>query len=123
MWTWLRGRRFSAYKFRRNHPIGQYFVDFYCHEASLAIELDGGGHGHSQQQKHDALRTRFLEAKGIKVLRFWNSQLLRSRQEIRNTIFLNLQARAPHALPNYTQPQIIAQKKLEPQIDTRPKAS
>jgi very-short-patch-repair endonuclease len=104
MWSWLRGRRFSAYKFRRNHPVGEYFLDFYCDEASLAIELDGGGHGRPSQQAHDAERTRFLGTYGIKVLRFWNSQLRRNRQEIRNIIFCALQERAPHELPEYTRP-------------------
>jgi very-short-patch-repair endonuclease len=110
MWTWLRGRRFSAYKFRRNHPFGKYFLDFYCHEATLAIELDGGGHGQPKKQQHDEERTRYLEAQGIKVLRFWNSQLLKNRQGIRDTIFLNLQTRAPHVFPNYTQPLTTTEK-------------
>src|ERR1700723_657778 len=90
MWSWLRGRRFSAYKFRRNHPVGRYLLDFYCNEASLVIELDGGGHGHVRQQAHDAERTRFLGSQGIKVLRFWNSQLRRNPQAIRDTIFREL---------------------------------
>ena len=53
MWRWLRGRRFSGYKFRPEHPVGRYFLDFYCEEASLSIELDGSGHGHPDQQVHD----------------------------------------------------------------------
>jgi very-short-patch-repair endonuclease len=104
VWSWLRSRRFSAYKFRRNHPVGEYFLDFYCAEASLAIELDGGGHGQPRQQAHDAERTRFLGSYGITVLRFWNSQLRRNRQEIRDAIFCALQKRAPHGLPSYTRP-------------------
>ena len=104
MWSWLRARRFSAYKFRRNHPLGKYFLDFYCEEASLAIELDGGGHGQPGQQSHDAERTRFLGSQGIKVLRFWNSELRRNRQGIRDTIFRELQARAPQVLPEYMRP-------------------
>ena len=41
MWSWLRGRRFSGYKFRRQHPIGIYYLDFFCEEADLNVELDG----------------------------------------------------------------------------------
>ncbi len=102
MWSWLRDRRFSAYKFRRGHPAGKYFLDLYCREASLSIELDGGQHGHPDQQTHDVERTRFLASMGIKELRFWNSRLRRDKQAIRDTIFRELQARAPHSLPDYT---------------------
>ena len=104
MWGWLRDRRFSAYKFRRGFPIGIYYLDFYCREASLSIELDGRQHGHPDQQAHDAERTKFLASMGIKELRFWNSQLRREKQAIRDTIFRELQARAPHLLPDYTRP-------------------
>ena len=104
VWSWLRSRRFSGYKFRRGHPAGIYFLDFYCEEARLSIELDGGGHGHPDQQAHDAERTRFLTTLGIKELRFWNSRLRLEKQAIRDAIFCELQNRAPHPLPDYTKP-------------------
>ena len=104
VWSWLRARRFSTYKFRRGHPAGNYFLDFFCEEARLSIELDGGGHGFPGQQAHDAERTKFLATLGIKELRFWNSRLRRDKQVIRDTIFRELQARAPHPLPDYTRP-------------------
>jgi very-short-patch-repair endonuclease len=104
MWRWLRGRRFSGYKFRRQHPQGKYVLDFYCEEARLAIELDGGQHGHPDQQRHDAEREVYLASLSIKVLRFWNSSLRRNAESIRNTIFDELQKRAPHPLPAYTRP-------------------
>lgn len=104
MWSWLRGRRFSAYKFRRGHPCGSYFLDFFCNEAKLSIELDGSQHGFPDQQAHDTARTKFLASHGIKELRFWNSHLRRNQQAIRDTIFRELQARAPHPLPDYTRP-------------------
>jgi very-short-patch-repair endonuclease len=106
VWRWLRDRRFSAYKFRRQHPVGIYTLDFYCREAALSIELDGGNHGHPAKQASDAGRTRFLASMGIKELRFWNSQLLKDRQAIRDTIFRELQMRAPHLLPKYTEPAV-----------------
>ena len=104
MWRWLRGRRFSGYKFRRQYPLGNYYLDFFCAEAELNIELDGGQHGFPDQQKHDAQREKFLQSRGIKTLRFWNSQLRRNAQSIRDTIFEELQKRAPHPLPDYTKP-------------------
>ena len=104
MWSWLRDRRFSAYKFRRGHPCGIYYLDFYCREASLSIELDGGHHGHPDQQAHDAERTKFLTSMDLKELRFWNSRLRRDKPAIPDTMFRELQARAPHRLLDYTRP-------------------
>ena len=102
MWRWLRSRRFTGYKFRRQHPLGDYYLDFFCEEAELNIELDGSQHGFPDQQKHDAVREKLLQSRGIKTLRFWNSHLRRNAQSVRDTIFEELQKRAPHALPNYT---------------------
>jgi len=110
MWSWLRDRRFSAYKFRRGFPIGKYFLDFYCREASLSVELDGGQHGFPDQQAHDAERTKFIASMGIKELRFWNGQLRREKQFVRDVIFNALQERVPHPLPAYTRPGIVGQK-------------
>ncbi len=104
VWKWLRDRRFSAFKFRRQHPVGTYCLDFYCVEARLSIELDGRQHGHPDQKAHDAERAKFLASMGIKELRFWNSRLKREQQAIRDMIFLELQERSPHPLPRYTRP-------------------
>ena len=106
VWSWLRDRRFSAYKFRRGHPVGKFFLDFYCHEASLSVELDGSGHGFPDQRKYDEERTQFLATLGIKELRFWNALLRRDQVAIRDTIFRELQIRAPHPLPDYTRTYI-----------------
>ena len=104
MWRWLRGRRFSGYKFRRQHPQGRYVLDFFCEEARLVVELDGSQHGHPERQRHDAEREAYLASLSIKVLRFWNSSLRRNAESIRNRIFEELQQRAPHPLPDYTRP-------------------
>jgi ATP-dependent helicase HrpA/adenine-specific DNA-methyltransferase len=111
MWRWLRGRRFSGYKFRRQHPLGDYYLDFFCAEAELNIELDGRQHGFPEQQKHDAEREQFLKSRGIKTLRFWNSHLRRNAQSIRDTIFEALQQRTPHPLPDYTRPMAMDEKR------------
>ena len=104
VWSWLRGRRFNGYKFRRQHPVGIYHLDFFCQEASLNIELDGRQHGFPDRRNHDAEREAFLQSRGIKTLRFWNSHLRPDAQIIRDTIFNELQARAPHPLPNCNRP-------------------
>jgi len=104
LWRWLRDRRFSGYKIRRQHPLGSYYLDFFCEEADLNIELDGSQHGFPDQRKHDTEREKFLSSRGIKTLRFWNSHLRRNSQSVRDTIFHELQKRAPHPLPEYTRP-------------------
>ena len=104
MWRWLRDRRFSSYKFRRQHPVGPYTLDFFCEEAELNIELDGYGHGFVEQRKDDAVRESFLAERGIKTLRFWNGALRRNSRSVRDTIFNELQSRAPKPLPDYTMP-------------------
>lgn len=78
LWTCLRNRQLFGLKFRRQHPIGKFIVDFYCHEANLAIELDGGGHTETAQAKYDKERTESLEAEGITVLRFWNTDVFKN---------------------------------------------
>src|SRR6266545_1010955 len=108
LWSWLRDRRFSAYKFRRQHTFGPYILDFFCVVTFLDIELDGLQHGRPDQQKADAERDAWLEARGVKVLRFWNSRLRRERDAIRETIWRELQARAPHPLPDYCQPATVS---------------
>ena len=72
LWKYLRGRRFEDFKFRRQHSMGSYILDFYCPTAKLAIELDGGQHNLESQKKYDQARERFLAQNGIRVLRFWN---------------------------------------------------
>jgi ATP-dependent helicase HrpA/adenine-specific DNA-methyltransferase len=111
VWRWLRDRRFTGYKFRRQHPSGEYILDFFCEEARLSIELDGFQHGHPARKIHDVERRKFLETRGIKELRFWNSQLRREGQAVRDAIFNALQQRAPHPLPDYTRPGVLVNEK------------
>ena len=86
LWHLLRNRRFCGVKFRRQYPIGGYILDFYCHEAALAIELDGDGHASSDQAAYDDERTKVLQGAGIKVLRFWNNDLLRNLEAVLESI-------------------------------------
>jgi very-short-patch-repair endonuclease len=72
IWQHLRGRRFQGFKFRRQHPIGPYILDFFCPLRGVAIELDGGQHFEIAAQAYDQRRTDFLSGHGICVLRFNN---------------------------------------------------
>lgn len=113
LWRWLRDRRFSAYKFRRQHPMGPHTLDFFCHEAKLNLELDGSQHGHPAHAQADAERDRWLEERGIKVLRYWNGRLRREPQVVRDAIWQALQERAPKPLPAYCRPGVVTLKAQE----------
>ena len=76
MWQLFRNKRFMNLKFRRQHVIAPYIVDFFCHELGLVIELDGSQHGTDDAVEYDAERTQFLEALGLKVVRYWNHEVL-----------------------------------------------
>jgi very-short-patch-repair endonuclease len=76
MWKLLRTKQFMNLKFRRQHVIALYIVDFYCHEIGLVIELDGSQHGTDDGREYDAERTKFLEALDLKVVRYWNHEVL-----------------------------------------------
>ena len=75
LWRRLRNRQLDGVKFRRQHPVGPYIVDFYCHEANLAIELDGSGHQDPGQADYDRTRSAELQSMGITVIRFWNLEV------------------------------------------------
>ena len=87
MWSLLRDRRLAGFKFRRQHPIEPYVLDFYCHEARLAVELDGGQHNAPDARAHDEQRTSFLESQGIRMLRFWNSDVLNNIDGLLQAIY------------------------------------
>ncbi len=82
LWRALRAGRFAGFKFRRQHPAGIYFLDFYCPAARLAVELDGFQHGLPEHQQRDEAREKFLAAEGIEVLRFWNHQWRQNRDGV-----------------------------------------
>ncbi len=70
LWLKLRGRQLNGWKFRRQHPIGEYIVDFYCPDARLVIELNGSTHQFEEQFDYDQRRKRWLESQGYTVLTF-----------------------------------------------------
>ncbi|GGX11775.1 endonuclease domain-containing protein [Undibacterium macrobrachii] len=85
LWYLLRNRRLAGAKFRRQHLVGRYILDFYCVEKKLAIELDGGQH--SEQQTYDRQRGIYLKQQGIEVLRFWNNQMLSETESVLEVIY------------------------------------
>jgi methylmalonyl-CoA mutase cobalamin-binding domain/chain len=99
MWGLLRNRTVHNAKFRRQHPVASYVLYFYCHEAKLAIELDGSQNLEDKQAKHDEERTRILEDQGIKVIRFWNSDVTNKTEEVLNVIWDELEERLPALTP------------------------
>jgi very-short-patch-repair endonuclease len=76
LWSLLRNRQFKGKKFRRQHVISNYIVDFYCNECKLVIELDGKFHTPGEAKEYDAARTALLNELGITVLRFWNEEVI-----------------------------------------------
>jgi very-short-patch-repair endonuclease len=92
LWRRLRMRQLDGCKFRRQHPFGDYIVDFVCLERRLVIELDGSQHADSMEA--DAQRTAYLEDAGFRVLRFWNNQVFEEMAGVLETILRALQERA-----------------------------
>ena len=88
LWGVLRSRQLQGFKFRRQHPIGTFVVDFVCLEHKLILELDGGHH--AQQVEADAERTAFLENLGFRVLRFWNNEVLTELEGVAQQVLSTL---------------------------------
>jgi very-short-patch-repair endonuclease len=82
LWQYLRKRRLCAHKFRRQHALGYYILDFYCHELKLVIELDGNQHLEENQREYDMQRSVVLANLGISVLRFRNYQALNNIEAV-----------------------------------------
>jgi very-short-patch-repair endonuclease len=76
-------------RFRRQHPVGRYIVDFACPTAKLGIELDGGQHAISQ--KDDEMRTKEIARYGYRLIRFWNSDVMENLEGVLETIHRELE--------------------------------
>ncbi|RWL38657.1 endonuclease domain-containing protein [Mesorhizobium sp. M2E.F.Ca.ET.209.01.1.1] len=83
LWQELRGRRLDNIKFKRQVPMGRYVADFICAEAKLIVEIDGSQHAES---RHDQERDAELKARGFRVLRFWNDDVLKELDAVCDTI-------------------------------------
>jgi very-short-patch-repair endonuclease len=85
LWSRLRAHRMAGVQFRRQHAIGNYIVDFCSPRRKLVIELDGSQH--LDQAEYDSERTKFLEAKGYRVLRFWNNDVMKNIDKVLTCIW------------------------------------
>ena len=88
MWSRLRSCQLNGHKFRRQHPFGDFILDFVCLEVKLVIEIDGGQHNDSTQ---DVVRDQVLENSGFRVMRFWNNQVLNEIESVVEAIWLELE--------------------------------
>ncbi|CAE6920677.1 putative protein [Vibrio sp. B1ASS3] len=86
LWQRIRRKQLGV-KFRRQHGIGRYIVDFYCTELNLVIEIDGNSHFSDEGKEKDAMRDAFLEALGIKVLRFTNEEVMKQTESVLERLF------------------------------------
>lgn len=93
LWRYLRSRRFGDFKFRRQHPVGSYILDFACCSARVVVELDGGQH--DLAVAYDSRRTSWLESQGWTVLRFWNNEIDCNEEAVLEIILQELNRLSP----------------------------
>jgi very-short-patch-repair endonuclease len=82
------------FRFRRQYVIGNYIVDFYCHQAKLVVELDGSQHYSPVEMEYDRVRTDYLQSNGLKVIRFSNLDVMKRFRDVGETIHMIAQERA-----------------------------
>ena len=98
LWRQLRMKQFEGHKFRRQHPLGNYIVDFVCLEAALILEVDGGQH--AENANNDAIRTQWLQEKGFHVMRFWNNEVLNNIEGVKLAVWNYLSKLQPPSQPS-----------------------
>ena len=96
LWQYLRAGRLGGLKFRRQHPVPPYVIDFCCVERRVLVELDGSQHS----QQKDAARTGYLEAQGWRVLRFWDNDVLQQTEAVIDAIWNTIGKPDPHPNPS-----------------------
>ena len=96
IWQQLRSHNLNGVKFRRQHPVGPYIIDFICINEKLVIELDGSQH--QRQEDYDAERTAYLERNGYRVMRFWDNDVLLRTDDVMQVIVDTLVV-SPHPNP------------------------
>jgi very-short-patch-repair endonuclease len=98
LWRHLRNRQLNGWKFRRQHPIGPFIVDFVCLDKKLIIEVDGGQH--AKNFWRDSKRSDYLNDKGYRVLRFWNGEVLQESESVLQAILKALSEDTPSPQPS-----------------------
>jgi very-short-patch-repair endonuclease len=91
LWRVLKRRQIAGVKFRRQQPIGPFIVDFVCFDPRMVVEVDGGQH--ADQIHKDEQRTRWLEAQGYRVMRFWNNDVLANTEAVAKAVLDEVQKR------------------------------
>jgi len=82
LWQRLRNRQVSGYRFRRQHPVRDVVVDFFCYDAMLVVEVDGDVHDMSYQKERDTERTKMLKMSGLRELRFRNEEVINDIENV-----------------------------------------
>jgi len=90
LWQELKSRKLGGYHFTRQFPIGPYFADFACRRKKLIVEIDGSQHANST---YDRRRDAFMRSQGFSILRFWNTDVLKQRSQVCETILAALEGR------------------------------
>ncbi|MGE5357300.1 MAG: endonuclease domain-containing protein [Deltaproteobacteria bacterium] len=90
LWEVLKTKKLNGYKFRRQHPILKFILDFYCHESKLGIEIDGQVHNSKEQRFYDEDRTDILKEYGIKIIRFHNNEIIENLEVVKLKILSEL---------------------------------
>ncbi len=93
LWSNLRKKQLGGFKFRRQHPISRYVLDFYCHQAKLGIELDGAYHFEKTQKFYDEDRTENLALYNIEIIRFENKEVTTGLDEVLRKIKIKCEGR------------------------------
>jgi very-short-patch-repair endonuclease len=97
LWYYLRARRLAGCKIRRQVPLGPYVADFLCEQWRIVIEVDGGQH--ADRIEHDRKRTAWLERRGYRVLRFWNTDVMANIEGVLEEIARALARPSPRPSP------------------------
>jgi len=90
LWQELRNKKLKGFKFRRQHPISFYIVDFYCHELKLVIEVDGKYHDQEEQKIKDKERTTVIKRHGLHIIRFTNEEVFTNLKGVLEEIELEI---------------------------------
>jgi very-short-patch-repair endonuclease len=88
LWEKISNKKINGLRFKRQHPIGPYIADFYCHKLRLVIEVDGPIHEVDEQHAYDMERTDYLGKQGIQVIRFSNTEVLNQTERVIETLKL-----------------------------------
>jgi very-short-patch-repair endonuclease len=100
IWWRIRAGRLGGHRFRRQHPMGQYILDFVCLRSRLVVEIDGETHGDDAAEYKDAQRATWIEGRGFRVIRFWNDYVLNHTDDAVECILTALmESESPASVP------------------------